>query len=167
MAFISYGLLVLGYQLIWLPANDDTSEWLLLLATFIHSADRVLWVLAVIAVAARFLNRQSKHLSYLNDAVYPYYILHQSVIIFLGFELTSFSLGPILEPFLVIVGTFVICTLIYELIRPNRPFKAIVWFKNYRKLLADVNEVRQSHVDLIGADHWLRNRNLVIIEKKH
>jgi peptidoglycan/LPS O-acetylase OafA/YrhL len=58
-------------------------------------------------------------LRYANEAVYPFYILHQTVIIILGYQLAYTNWGIGLKFPLVVAATFLICWGIYALaIRP-------------------------------------------------
>jgi hypothetical protein len=86
---------------------------------------KVLGVLTVFAAAHKFLNRQSSKLSYFNDAVYPFYILHQTIILVVGYNLSKLSLGPVIEPILLLTFTVSACFIGYEIIRRTnilRPF---------------------------------------------
>ncbi len=44
-----------------------------------------LWLLAILGYGKRYLNRPSKLLNYANEGIYPFYILHQTVIVALGY----------------------------------------------------------------------------------
>ena len=72
------------------------------------------WILAVIAYAATYLNKPSKKLSYANEAVYPFYILHQTVIIALGYYLKNVEMCLMFKFSIMAVGTFGITWLLYE-----------------------------------------------------
>ena len=77
-----------------------------------------------------YLNKPSAKLSYLNDAVLPYYILHQTFIVVLAFVLSPMQLGPDFEPLIIIVGTFTGCIMSYEIIRRVtllRPLFGLKW----------------------------------------
>ncbi|MFZ4213850.1 hypothetical protein ACOZB2_20765 [Pantoea endophytica] len=50
------------------------------------------------------------------EAIYPWYMLHQSLIIVLLFWLRPLQLGPWLEPALLLGGTVGGCLLIHELL---------------------------------------------------
>jgi glucans biosynthesis protein C len=58
------------------------------------------------------LNHPFRWLPWANSAVYPWYILHQSVIILLAYWLVPLKLGGIVEPILVGGGTIVVCWLL-------------------------------------------------------
>lgn len=75
-----------------------------------------LWILSVFAFASRYLNRPSKILNYLSQAVYPVYILH---MIFLSIgSMLIFPLGiPVSIQFvLVLLFTGLGCFAVYEFI---------------------------------------------------
>ena len=72
------------------------------------------WILALIGYAATNLNKPSRTLTYANEAVYPFYILHQTVIIALGYYLKDLEMGLLLKFPIMITGTFGISWLIYE-----------------------------------------------------
>jgi len=72
------------------------------------------WILALIGYSAVYLNKPSKALSYANEAVYPFYILHQTVTIALGYYLINIDWNFFTKFSIMSIGTFAICWLIYE-----------------------------------------------------
>jgi peptidoglycan/LPS O-acetylase OafA/YrhL len=48
-------------------------------------------------------------LPWANEAVYPWYILHQSAIVLFGYWLIPLKLGAIAEPIVLTVGTALAC----------------------------------------------------------
>jgi membrane-bound acyltransferase YfiQ involved in biofilm formation len=83
---------------------------------FIIYGNRWLWIIAIFGWGHRLLNRPSRWLSYATGAVYPWYILHQTVIIVIGVHLAGYSLGPVVEPILVLGGTLGTCYVLYEFV---------------------------------------------------
>ena len=77
-------------------------------------SNRWFWIIAIFGWGHRLLNRPSAWLSYATQAVYPWYILHQTVIIVIGANLARYSLGPVVEPVLVLGGTIAGCYVLYE-----------------------------------------------------
>lgn len=49
-------------------------------------------LLAICGYAKKYLNRESNALKYLNKAVYPYYIIHQTIIVFLGYYIVRWDM---------------------------------------------------------------------------
>ncbi|MFT5635578.1 MAG: glucan biosynthesis protein C [Cognaticolwellia sp.] len=71
-------------------------------------------IVALLAIAQRRLNKPSKALSYMTEAVFPWYILHQTLIIMIGYWLTRQGLSVYSESIGLIVATFMGCFLINE-----------------------------------------------------
>lgn len=78
------------------------------------------WVLALVGYGKQYLNRKYKALNYLNQAVYPFYILHQTVIVLLAYYFVPLPNESILSKYIYTLGTtFFITVLTYHLlIRP-------------------------------------------------
>lgn len=74
------------------------------------------WIITIFGLAAIYLNKPSRYLAYANQAVYPFYILHQTVTVVIGYYIYSepWTLFP--KFMILTVGTFGISFLIYEVI---------------------------------------------------
>jgi glucan biosynthesis protein C len=79
-------------------------------------ADVYLWtsLVAVLGWAHHTLNRPWPWLAWANESVYPWYMLHQTLIIGLAVLLAPLALGPWLEPMALLVGTALGCWLITD-----------------------------------------------------
>ena len=78
--------------------------------------NRWLWLLAAFGWGYQLLNRPMRWLPYATQAVYPWYILHQTITVVLGYNLAKLSLGPVVEPTLVLGGTLLGCYVLYEFV---------------------------------------------------
>jgi len=102
-------------------ASMESVEWLMPLAAWklvsvsAHALYGWTALLALLAWGARSLNRPWPGLRYASEAVYPWYILHQSLIVLAAYWLIPFGLGPIREPLLVLALTLAGCGLLHEL----------------------------------------------------
>jgi len=78
------------------------------------------WVLALVGYGKHYLNRKHVILNYLNQAVYPFYILHQTVIVLVVYYIVQTQNESILSKYIYTVGiTFFVSVLIYHLfVRP-------------------------------------------------
>ena len=74
-------------------------------------------LLAILAWGHHLLNRPFRWLPYATEAVYPWYILHQSALVLLAYWLVPLALPAALEATLVVVGTVVACALGPEIVR--------------------------------------------------
>ncbi|WP_158638066.1 acyltransferase family protein [Shewanella donghaensis] len=120
------------YNLVWLKLSEggqSENPVILLLGMFNYSLMRVLGALTVFSLAYKYLNKPSANLRYFNDAVYPFYILHQTFILVIGYQLSSMNLGSIIEPILLIIFTVLACFFAYELIRRVDLFRPLFGLK--------------------------------------
>jgi hypothetical protein len=76
-----------------------------------------LCIVAVLGFARRWLTADSALRRYLTDAIFPYYIVHQTAIIMIAHELRGRDLPAWLEAGMVISGTLAACVLTYEIVR--------------------------------------------------
>jgi len=90
------------------------------------------WVLAFLGYGKRYLNKGSKILKYCNEAVYPFYILHQTVIVIIGYYVVQTSDNIALKYVFLLGVCFVLCVMIYHLfIRPFPVMRFVFGIKNY------------------------------------
>jgi hypothetical protein len=117
---VSYCILIIFYNEIGLDLIKEQSildECLLLLRVYNYSLLKVVGALTVFSIAHKYFNKPSSKLSYVNEGVYPFYILHQTFIVVIGYNLSQLNLGPFIEPMLLIFLTVVSCFITYEIIR--------------------------------------------------
>jgi len=77
------------------------------------------------------LDRPFPWLPYCTEAIYPWYVLHQSLMIAVLFWLKPMQLGPWMEPALVLLGTVGGCLLLHELlIRRSRWLRPLFGLKS-------------------------------------
>ena len=115
MAVIPSLILIL---FVWGPTFEIVNEELeifffiygILKWTFIVS-----WLFAILGYSKFLLNKPSKILSYVNESVYPLYILHQTIMIIFGYYIISFDWNVYLKFFVILFITFVGSFLFYEL----------------------------------------------------
>lgn len=98
---------------------------------------RVVWaanqwcaITAAFGFAYRFRNIDSAALRYLTPAVFPVYILHQTIIIALAHDAKPLNMPPLVEGPLLVLLTFALCFGGYEIIRrvpPLRPLFGLKW----------------------------------------
>jgi glucans biosynthesis protein C len=124
---------ITGFSLlsgIWLFFED--SVLIHFIEAFVKVFNLWAWVLALLGYAATYLNKSGNILSYANEAVYPFYILHQTIILIIGFYLINTDLGFFTEFTIMVTGTFFISWVIYEFgIRRWRFIRPLFGLKNY------------------------------------
>jgi glucan biosynthesis protein C len=78
--------------------------------------NRWLWILVVLALGYRFLNKPSAFFSYATRAIFCWYILHQSITVVAGGLLSPLRLGGVVESMLVVTATSAGCILIHHFV---------------------------------------------------
>lgn len=105
---ICFSIFILMHQLI---AHTVTMH-------FIRNAFKVvnvwIWILVCFGYAAKYLNKESKILRYANEAVYPFYILHQTVILIIAYYIIDLDWNLASKFSLLAAGTLVITWILYE-----------------------------------------------------
>jgi hypothetical protein len=74
------------------------------------------WVLAILSYGARFLNRDHKSLAYANEAVLPFYLLHQTVLLLIGYFIVQWDMGVAAKYAIIGLCSFIAIMGIYELV---------------------------------------------------
>lgn len=74
-----------------------------------------LWILVCFGYASKYFNKESKVLRYANEAVYPFYILHQSVMMVFAYWMMNKSWGFWPKASLLVLLTFGVTWLVYEI----------------------------------------------------
>ena len=86
-------------------------------------------LLAILGWGHALLNRPFRWLPWANEAVYPWYLLHQSLIVLFAYWLLPLRFGPVLEPLLVLAATIAGCWSMFALVRRVRWLRPLFGLK--------------------------------------
>ncbi|MDO6470929.1 acyltransferase family protein [Maribacter sp. 1_MG-2023] len=111
--FLIAGILSFGIMLFITHQYED-SFMRHYIEAFFKVANLWSWVLTLFGFSATYLNRKSNLLSYANEAVYPFYILHQTIMIVIGYYLIELDWSLAVKSSIMILGTFILSWLFYE-----------------------------------------------------
>lgn len=75
------------------------------------------WVLAIVGLGSRYLNNNNRHRETINEAVMPFYILHQTVILVIGFFVIPLALNVPAKLAIIIPSSFLGILAIYWLVK--------------------------------------------------
>ena len=78
-------------------------------------------IVSMLGLAQRWLNRPGRALSYMTEAIFPWYILHQTITVMAGYWLTRQGLPVWIEAPLVIAATFGGCAVLHEYVIRRTP----------------------------------------------
>ncbi len=104
---------------------------------------RILWaiqqwgaIVAILGFARRHAPGDSPARRWLAEAVFPVYILHQTVIVLLAVNLRPLGLRPVLEGPVLVLGTFALCPGAYAAIRHTRWLRPLFGLVGWRPRVA-------------------------------
>lgn len=119
----------------------DSSHWTMYAYISIHAFTAWCWVMTAIGYGKKYLNKKHKALNYLNQAVYPFYILHQTVIVILVFYVVQTNDTILFKYLFTVVLSFLITMMIYHLfIRPYAVMRFLFGMKPKKEKSAMVTE---------------------------
>ena len=72
------------------------------------------WVLAFVGLARQYLTRRTPFLQYANEAVLPFYILHQTVIVGVGYFVVQWAIPGLLKWAIILALSLTIIMALYE-----------------------------------------------------
>ncbi|MBC8217361.1 MAG: acyltransferase family protein [Planctomycetes bacterium] len=112
VAFLVAALLVLkgGYD----PAGVSSISWAYLCFQVAASMGALSWIVFFLSLAAKYLNHKSKTIAYGNEAVLPFYILHQTIILMVGWFIIQSKLSIALKYVIICIISFVLIIALYE-----------------------------------------------------
>lgn len=73
-----------------------------------------LWIVTILGYARVYLTRSNRLLAWANEAVYPFYILHQTITVVLAYYLSNWQIDIFAKYLLVAGGTLAGCFILYE-----------------------------------------------------
>jgi len=107
-------ILALFYGYWWqmnLPKEQNSALYLFGMLSAVH-----IWslILAILGFAKKHLNFSNRFLKYANQAVYPFYILHQTIIVAVGYYVVQWPLPVFIKLVVLVIICFSFLVLIYH-----------------------------------------------------
>jgi hypothetical protein len=103
----------------WVYRADDANppEALRVLMRCVYSTDQWCAIAAILGFGAKHLTRGGRVLRYLTLGVFPFYLVHQTLIVVMAHHLAKLGLPQALEGAILVVATFAGCFATYEIAR--------------------------------------------------
>jgi glucan biosynthesis protein C len=86
------------------------------LTVFCRSFNSWFWLVALLGFGGRFFNFTNEILKYAREAVLPFYILHQTVIVVIGFYLSDWETSVMVKYLMLSTLSFAVIIAIYDLL---------------------------------------------------
>jgi glucans biosynthesis protein C len=113
------------------PEVGYSSAFLLYMAALAFNA--WFWVLAILGYAKRYLNFRNRFLDYANEGIYPFYILHQTVIVIVGFYVVQVQESVLAKFVFTSLVSLALTVAIYDLfVKPYRVTRFLFGMKSAR-----------------------------------
>jgi glucans biosynthesis protein C len=109
-AFVAWYFLFRG-------ATPAPSDALRMIQRALYAADQWAFIVAACGFARRHLRRDGAARRYLTDAIFPFYIVHQTAIILFAIALRGLELPPALEAPIIVALVGAACFAAYEVVR--------------------------------------------------
>jgi glucan biosynthesis protein C len=74
------------------------------------------WILAILGFGIRHLRSSTPFVRYANEAVLPFYILHQTVLLGMGYLVVQWAIPSLLRWAIILLASFAIIMALYELL---------------------------------------------------
>ncbi|UCH20641.1 MAG: acyltransferase family protein [Deltaproteobacteria bacterium] len=93
---------------------DSTGMAFYMSVMFVRALRSLCWIVAILGFGSRFLNFNNRFLRYANEAVLPFYILHQMIILTIGFFVVRWTLGIAPKYIITVILSFTAIMAVYE-----------------------------------------------------
>jgi glucan biosynthesis protein C len=114
LAYGGEGALIFGLRYPY-PGAESFS-WTYVLFNIVMSVGNFCWVMFILSLAAKYLNFNHKVLAYGNEAVLPFYIFHQTIILCVGWFVIRWDIGIVPKYLIIAVVSFALIMALYELL---------------------------------------------------
>ncbi len=111
----AYSFIALLYILY--PGDAVPPDGMITAYRYVYGIDQWMWMLALLGFAHCHLHRGGKALNYLTQGVFPFYIVHQTIIVLTEYWLKGVGLPAWAEFAVLVVVTAAGCLLSYEIVR--------------------------------------------------
>lgn len=104
-------------NILWAALGDPTfGTWERALGTFPYCLSAWCWLLAILGFGMKHLSFSTSFLKYANEAVLPFYILHQTVIFSLAYFVVQWAIPDLLKWAFILISSFIVSIGLYDVL---------------------------------------------------
>jgi glucan biosynthesis protein C len=97
------------------PEISENTPILYLIVTFIRCFRVLLWIIAIIGFGEKYLNFNHRFLGYAGEAVLPFYILHQFVLLLIGYWVVQWQVDALIKYIVIASLSFITIMGFYDI----------------------------------------------------
>jgi peptidoglycan/LPS O-acetylase OafA/YrhL len=116
-----------GYFLLTSGSSSRT-----LFFSFLRAFNSWCWLMAILGFGSRHLTLRKDFLLYANEAVLPFYILHQTVIVAIGFLIAGWEMGVMSKYIVLATASFMMIFLLYDGVIKRIPILRFLFGMKFR-----------------------------------
>ncbi|MEY1638919.1 acyltransferase family protein [Tenuifilum osseticum] len=111
-------LTVIVFSIIIIIKNGSSDNLYLLRLINSYADILLIWACSMVAIgySSQYLNLDTKFRKYATEAIYPFYLLHQPVIVIVAYLVISLNIGVALKSVLITIISLFSCVALYHLI---------------------------------------------------
>jgi hypothetical protein len=126
----AFFVLGLGYKY---PGGESFSLMFVLFETMM-SIGRWSWIVFVLSLGVKYLTFNNRILVYGNEAVLPFYILHQTIILCIGWFVIRWNIGISAKYLIIVTASFLLIMALYEgIVRHFSPMRILFGMQPKKK----------------------------------
>jgi surface polysaccharide O-acyltransferase-like enzyme len=100
------------------PTRGYNLNWSLFM--LLRGASVWFWCVAVLGFGSKYLDFNHKVLAYLNEAVYPVYVVHLPIATMIAYRLVHLPVPPLVQFTIIVIFTLAFSLLLFEVIRRTK-----------------------------------------------
>jgi glucans biosynthesis protein C len=116
-------------------------QWEYLVIIALKNVNTLAWVLSFMGLAKKFMNFKHPLLNDLNQGILPFYILHQTVLVLIGFFVVQLSMGIVEKFVLIFLVSFIITIGLYQIIWRYAPLRFLFGMKKKSRSTAEIKSM--------------------------
>jgi hypothetical protein len=94
----------------------ESFSWMYVLFNIVICIGNFCWVMFILSLAAKYLNFSHRVLTYGNEAVLPFYIFHQTIILCVGLLVIRWNIGIGPKYLIIALASFALIMALYDLL---------------------------------------------------
>ena len=97
------------------PEISENTPILYISMSLVRCFRVLVWIFALIGLGEKYLNFNNRFLAYANEALLPFYILHQFVLLLIGYWVVQCDIHALFKYVMIAVSSFIVIMGLYDM----------------------------------------------------